>query len=113
LENLDIDFPGEHPKHLVITGKNGSGKTRLLDSMDIYLADIVKGVARRKLSSSGLELSFFGEKESDFIKNFSDYFRKKSIMYRYFPVKNKSADPEKKDRLDDTRIDDISAFLVE
>ena len=40
LENLKIELSAKEKKHLIITGKNGSGKTSLLNSMAIFLNSI-------------------------------------------------------------------------
>ena len=49
LENLDIPIDNEKYPHLIITGKNGSGKTMLLNA----IADVVSkiGMADGKLST--------------------------------------------------------------
>jgi predicted ATP-binding protein involved in virulence len=39
LENVTIDLSSEEKKHLVITGKNGSGKTSLLNSIESFFAN--------------------------------------------------------------------------
>ena len=33
LQNVDIELSNTERKHLILTGKNGSGKTSLLDAM--------------------------------------------------------------------------------
>lgn len=40
LNNIDIALTKQERKHLIITGKNGSGKTSLLDAMAIFLNSI-------------------------------------------------------------------------
>lgn len=40
LENITIPLSGEKPKHLLLTGKNGSGKTSVLEAMSRYLNSI-------------------------------------------------------------------------
>lgn len=37
LENIDIDIAGDTRKHLILTGKNGSGKTSLLIQLNMVL----------------------------------------------------------------------------
>ena len=42
----DIDIPlGDdgHPRHLILTGKNGSGKTSVLDAMSGYIDSVCRG----------------------------------------------------------------------
>ena len=40
LKNLEIELSTEEKKHLILTGKNGSGKTSLLDSIATFLNSI-------------------------------------------------------------------------
>lgn len=42
LKNRQIKIPREYP-HLILTGKNGSGKTSLLDSLAAYIESLVNG----------------------------------------------------------------------
>jgi AAA15 family ATPase/GTPase len=37
LKNIEIPLSENHMKHLIITGKNGSGKTSLLDALARYI----------------------------------------------------------------------------
>ena len=37
LKNIDISLPKDKVKHLILTGKNGSGKTSVLDALSHYL----------------------------------------------------------------------------
>ena len=37
LRNIDIELSGSERKHLILTGKNGSGKTSLVKLLDYYL----------------------------------------------------------------------------
>lgn len=50
LENIQIPLSKEEMKHLIITGKNGSGKTSVLDAMAHYLnrAAINNGLAQNR-----------------------------------------------------------------
>ena len=40
LENIEIKLSDQEAKHLIITGKNGSGKTSLLNSIATFLGSI-------------------------------------------------------------------------
>lgn len=40
LENIDIDLSAEEPKHLLLTGKNGVGKTTILNAIKWWLSSI-------------------------------------------------------------------------
>ena len=40
LKNLEIELSTEEKKHLILTGKNGSGKTSLLNSIATFLNSI-------------------------------------------------------------------------
>ena len=37
LKNIDIPLATDERKHLIITGKNGSGKTSLLEALRLFL----------------------------------------------------------------------------
>jgi len=112
LSNLKIEFPGESPdnrfrdvipyKHLVITGKNGSGKTALLDSIDTCLLDFAADNKKTNLSSLELALDFYGSRNKGFITDFRDWLNKDSIVYDYYPADN---------RLDNERISNVIEFL--
>ena len=52
LESLEIPISQSERKHLIITGKNGSGKTSLLQAINFFF---------QKLFNSGLIRSFFSE----------------------------------------------------
>ena len=43
LENIDIDLSQDQRKHLILTGKNGSGKTSLLNAIEANLLAINEG----------------------------------------------------------------------
>ena len=40
LNNISIELSKQERKHLIITGKNGSGKTSLLDAIAVFLNSI-------------------------------------------------------------------------
>lgn len=44
LTNIDIDITENKMKHLIITGKNGSGKTSLLEQIEAYLEVYLKSI---------------------------------------------------------------------
>ena len=44
LTNIDIDITENEMKHLIITGKNGSGKTSLLEQIEAYLEVCLKAI---------------------------------------------------------------------
>ena len=43
LKNLDIPVCENKCKHIIFTGKNGSGKTSILDAIAVFLNSIVMG----------------------------------------------------------------------
>jgi len=112
LSNLKIEFPGEPPddrrknitpyKHLVITGKNGSGKTALMDSIHKCLLDFEEDKEKKELSSPALELEFYGQGKKGSISEFRKWFKDRHMVYYYFPANR---------RLDDTHLKDLSGFL--
>ena len=42
LKNIEIPLSKDRMKHLIITGKNGSGKTSLLDALAVFLNSVTK-----------------------------------------------------------------------
>ena len=57
LENIDIELSHEKRKHLILTGKNGSGKTSLLTEIKQSLIAINEGVQEEGLQRN-VELCF-------------------------------------------------------
>ncbi|MCD7954188.1 MAG: AAA family ATPase [Lachnospiraceae bacterium] len=91
LSNLVIPLDGENRQHLMITGKNGSGKTSLLEAMRKYLSAINDGklnhinetyqrwldIAEKKLKSATTEGEKFQAEKNyqeklSFIKKYKD-----------------------------------------
>jgi len=109
LGDVDIRFPGDAKftnkpyKHLVITGKNGSGKTVLLSAIDKCLSDFNKNPRIAKFSTTALELGFFGRDDVSFIKDFVECVQSGNMIYYYFPSKS---------RLSDSDIDELIGFLI-
>ncbi len=69
LENIDILIDEKEKKHLIITGKNGSGKTSLLNALVEYFQKIKKEK----------QLSFFQPENS--LSSISDLFRRKTEIH--------------------------------
>ena len=46
LENIEIKLSDQEAKHLIITGKNGSGKTSLLNSIATFLVQLQIRITR-------------------------------------------------------------------
>lgn len=61
LENLEIPLSGEERKHLILTGKNGSGKTSVLLALKSIIADIENPKKKLEESFLGKLLSFQNE----------------------------------------------------
>ena len=104
LSELEIAFSGDQLRHLMITGKNGSGKTALLDSINNCLTDFANDNEKLELSSSELALEFYGHTNKSFITDLRNWFKREQMVYQYFPAKG---------RIDDKWINDISALLIE
>lgn len=54
LENIDIQL-GNQKKHLILTGKNGCGKTSVLEELDKYLTMLIDGGATSDILWLGVE----------------------------------------------------------
>lgn len=57
LENITIPLSDEKPKHLLLTGKNGSGKTSVLEAMSRYLNSIATTNELNAIKN-GLDIKF-------------------------------------------------------
>lgn len=72
LNNINIALAKQERKHLIITGKNGSGKTSLLDAMAIFLNSITNSndpmEAMRYLEQDKQTLLFLENQEESGIK---------------------------------------------
>ena len=61
LQNLEISLPSNEKKHLIITGKNGSGKTSLLDAISVFLNSVttsdepMRAMEYKKMAENNLE----------------------------------------------------------
>ncbi len=55
LENIKIDLNNDEPKHLILTGKNGVGKTSLIEAIKNYLRSIQ--------SKSGREVDIYRKQQ--------------------------------------------------
>lgn len=60
LQNISIPLSKEEKKHLILTGKNGSGKTSIIEALAIYLDSIFTNDKKQR---SGLAIQF--NKNSD------------------------------------------------
>lgn len=96
LENLDIVLSDNERRHLLLTGKNGSGKTSLLEMLSNYLRAVVvsqkqnarKSLNRekylREIANNGVKIDF----------NFADDYLEKifaegNFILAYFPANRK------------------------
>ena len=102
LSDLSIDLPGKAPRHLLLTGKNGSGKTAMLEHIDKCLTLLKENEEINSLSTSSVELGFYGDGDQNFIRDFRQYFLTGSMVYRYFSARH---------RLSDSGIKDLTGFL--
>lgn len=69
LENIDIPIDENEKKHLIITGKNGSGKTSLLNALVELFQVFIKGKSLSPKEIFEIELKNEGEESIDH-KNF-------------------------------------------
>jgi len=78
LENIDIKL-GNEKKHLILTGKNGSGKSSVLEELDRYFNDIYN--PKRGLFN-------IGEKNENISMLFNqDNIKNGNFIYTFFPAK--------------------------
>lgn len=80
LENIEIDL-GNEKKHLILTGKNGSGKTSVLEELDKYFMDDILNPYEIK-TSSYYENTF--DNCYPILKNRE--INKNNFIYSYFKV---------------------------
>lgn len=52
LKNIDINIAEGKCKHVILTGKNGSGKTSLLDSMAAFIGSVTTGINPQEIISN-------------------------------------------------------------
>ena len=94
LVDFDIPLSETERKHLIITGKNGSGKTSLLNELKKFLnvipANVTKLISRdSELSSGATYREAFGGTDIR-LKHFffsSDYFQKGNFLLAFFEAK--------------------------
>lgn len=65
LENITIPLSEEKPKHLIFTGKNGSGKTSVLEALSYYLH---AAADENQLTQDKKDLDFWKEKLTELQK---------------------------------------------
>lgn len=75
LQNLEISLSSNEKKHLILTGKNGSGKTSLLDAISVFLNSVTTSdqpmdvIKTEKLAESNLKYALnSGAEEHDIRK---------------------------------------------
>lgn len=78
LKDFDIELSTQEIKHLIITGKNGSGKTSLLNSIATFLNSI---------TNSNDPMEAMRNLETD-KKNLLSYEKKKILIYKSETQKN-------------------------
>ena len=52
LQGIEIPLASDKKKHLIITGRNGSGKTSVLDAISSYINDITEYEQLRALENA-------------------------------------------------------------
>lgn len=78
LENITIPLSDEKPKHLLLTGKNGSGKTSVLEAMSRYLNSIATSNELNAIKN-GLDIKF--NQPYDRLRY---YFEKSQFILAYY-----------------------------
>jgi Predicted ATP-binding protein involved in virulence len=59
LKNVDIELSPDKRKHLILTGKNGSGKTSLLNAIKANLVAINEGERRKALEEYPIQVKYY------------------------------------------------------
>ncbi|MCL2873675.1 MAG: AAA family ATPase [Defluviitaleaceae bacterium] len=89
LENIDIETSDTQRKHLILTGKNGSGKTSLLETM----RDIIAGNQRSLLVNERKVEGFVADKNSNIKISFSQGIDDISgFIFAYIPTQRSKLD---------------------
>lgn len=78
LKDIEIPISAEYPKHLILTGKNGSGKTSVLQAMSRYLHGAATSDASAD-SKCGIAVEF--NQELDMLH---DAFEKGEFLLAYY-----------------------------
>ena len=86
LENIDIILSDNNRRHLLLTGKNGSGKTSLLEAMKTRLSSINNRRWNENYSmyNNGIK-AYFNEEA-----HLYDFFSAGKFIIAYFPANRKS-----------------------
>ena len=90
LNNFDIPISNEKYPHLIITGKNGSGKTVLLNAMSDFL-DIVKNVESADESTSKQIDKLYGviDLQSDQLASIIEKYKKGEFIIAFYQADRK------------------------
>lgn len=91
LRDIEIDL-GKEKKHLILTGKNGCGKTTVLNKFRVYIADILDNSPFKKIdkmmnikkTNDNLDIFFYS---SDLIESLNE---SKYFIFYFFEAKRKS-----------------------
>jgi predicted ATP-binding protein involved in virulence len=59
LENMEIPLSDTDPKHLILTGKNGSGKTSLLEALRTKILLETRNSVHKEYSAYGVQMKLF------------------------------------------------------
>jgi predicted ATP-binding protein involved in virulence len=79
LKEIDIPLSRESCKHLILTGKNGSGKTSVIEALAAYLSQFTVGVDERQAIDSDLSQILYLRKN---LKNtVDDNLERKKILH--------------------------------
>jgi predicted ATP-binding protein involved in virulence len=107
LQDFDIPLSEEEKKHLVITGRNGSGKTILINAVLEDLERIFENIGKVELSYNYEETPFYTR---DFIIAFYEAERQVKMQEPKSPVKP-DLSPIK--NLKERKVDQFLNFLVD
>jgi predicted ATP-dependent endonuclease of OLD family len=86
VENLDIPLSSDERKHLIITGRNGTGKTSLLKALYPCFEPVWRSIAGKTLSADGITV----ELSQRFLPPESPLARAQHFVAFFFEAKRRS-----------------------
>lgn len=113
LGNFDIKISDKERKHLIITGKNGCGKTSLLRKLDVIIFQRIPKAIRNTRTESQRKKNVFGKAILNINKNqMNEFLKNNNFIYKYFSDYHKF-EPEKSKSIEPVRFQPVSDIKKE